>query len=128
MLGDTGRPCPRLIPRNPCRSWEMQTYDGPSACPIFAVVPRQSVEELSFSLKSPELFDGYCRTMPISRYALDRRIFAYRKVVSDSVVASAVVILSFCASVTFIVLFLGVESMLEGINAARNISRWVSGT
>lgn len=59
------------------------------------------------------------------RHTFDRRIFAYRSVVSDSTMSSTVVILSFCASLSFIVLFLGLESILEGINAGQNIFAWV---
>ncbi|CAM9090697.1 unnamed protein product [Laminaria digitata] len=58
-------------------------------------------------------------------YVLDRRVFAYRKVVSDDTLASAVVICSFFASVCFIVLFLGLESVLEGISAGQGVSSWV---
>ncbi|CAM9197110.1 unnamed protein product, partial [Discosporangium mesarthrocarpum] len=48
-------------------------------------------------------------------YIMDRGVFAYRAFVSDEMLASVVVIAMFFSSVCFIVLFLGLESVLEGI-------------
>ncbi|CAM9742949.1 unnamed protein product [Sphacelaria rigidula] len=59
-------------------------------------------------------------------FVLDRRIFAYRAVVSDDGVASVVVICTFFASVSFIALFLGLESIHEGITAGQDVSAWVN--
>lgn len=59
------------------------------------------------------------------RYVLDRRVFAYRGVVSDNTVACTLLITTFFASVSFIVLFLGLESVLEGLSAGKDVSTWV---
>lgn len=69
---------------------------------------------------------GYNRTPFPTRFALDRRVFAYRRVVTDDTVACIVVITVFFASVTFIVLFLGLESVIEGVSAGQSVSAWVS--
>lgn len=59
-------------------------------------------------------------------HALDRRIFAYRRVVSDNTLTCIMVISTFFASVSFIVVFLGLESVLEGFSAGQGVSLWVS--
>ncbi|CAM9249568.1 unnamed protein product [Ectocarpus fasciculatus] len=58
-------------------------------------------------------------------YVLDRRVFAYRRVVSDNTVACTLLITTFFASVSFIVLFLGLESVLEGLSAGKDVSTWI---
>lgn len=60
------------------------------------------------------------------RLILDRRVFAYRAVLSDEVLASVIVIGTLFSSVCFIGLFLGLESVLEGISAGQGVSSWVS--
>eukprot|EP00903_Cladosiphon_okamuranus_P017637 g16245.t2 len=56
--------------------------------------------------------------------ALDRRVFAYRRVVTDNTLACILVITVFFASVSFIVLFLGLESIIEGVSAGQSVSAW----
>ncbi|CAM9155461.1 unnamed protein product [Ectocarpus sp. 13 AM-2016] len=58
-------------------------------------------------------------------YVLDRRVFAYRRVVSDNTVACTLLITTFFASISLIVLFLGLESVLEGLNAGKDVSSWI---
>ncbi|CAI5739897.1 unnamed protein product [Hyaloperonospora brassicae] len=56
---------------------------------------------------------------------LDRRIFYYRYFFSDEVLVSVVLILGFFITGTFVIVFLGTESYLEGSRAATNLSEWV---
>ncbi|CAN0180318.1 unnamed protein product, partial [Phaeothamnion confervicola] len=58
-------------------------------------------------------------------YLLDRSIFCYRRLVSDETLASMFVIGVFFSSVSFIILFLGTESILEGITVWGAASTWV---
>ncbi|CAM9257720.1 unnamed protein product [Scytosiphon promiscuus] len=58
-------------------------------------------------------------------YAVDRRVFAYRRVISDNTLACTILIVTFFASVSFIVLFLGLESFFEGMTAWQGVSEWV---
>eukprot|EP00752_Nemacystus_decipiens_P012877 g11399.t1 len=60
----------------------------------------------------------------LALFALDRRVFAYRRVVTDNTLAGIVVITIFFASVSFIVLFLGLESFIEGVSAGQSLSAW----
>lgn len=69
----------------------------------------------------------YLHSAPANgRYAVDRRVFAYRRVISDNTLACTLLIATFFASVSFIVLFLGLESFFEGITVWQGVSQWVS--
>jgi hypothetical protein len=50
----------------------------------------------------------------------------YRAVISDNTLATLTVIGVFFLCSTFIVLFLGTESVLEGLTVAQRASKWVT--
>ncbi|CAM9428440.1 unnamed protein product, partial [Choristocarpus tenellus] len=58
---------------------------------------------------------------------IDRRIFAYRRIISDDTVATLLVISVLFLCSGFIFLFLGTESVLEGLAVAGRASDWVKG-
>lgn len=98
----------------------------PPYCRIEYILSHTVRMTFVFTIRIPSLAP---RTKPDpDRFVLDRRIFAYRAVVSDDGVASVVVICTFFASVSFIALFLGLESIHEGITAGQDVSAWVRGT
>ncbi|CAM9364882.1 unnamed protein product [Discosporangium mesarthrocarpum] len=57
--------------------------------------------------------------------AIDRNVFAYRKVISDNALATLLVISVLFLCTGFIFLFLGTESVLEGLAVAGRTSNWV---
>jgi hypothetical protein len=64
-------------------------------------------------------------TTLVALYVIDRRIFFYRKFFGDDEVAALFSISLFFLSVGFIIVFLGTESVLEGVSAATRASRWI---
>ncbi|CAM9178270.1 unnamed protein product [Chrysoparadoxa australica] len=61
-------------------------------------------------------------------FLLDRKIFIYRRVISDGALSSLVVMFVFFACSSFIFFFLGTESLLEGLTVVDRASSWVQVT
>ena len=58
-------------------------------------------------------------------WLIDRRVFYYRYFISDQVLVSTLLIIGMFTTATFVVLYLGTESFMEGSKAAADISEWV---
>ncbi|KAG5175788.1 hypothetical protein JKP88DRAFT_337581 [Tribonema minus] len=72
------------------------------------------------------LLGGLLAALVLLAYVLGRRVFFYRRFISDNTVATLVVIGVFFLCSGFIVLFLGTESVLEGLTVAERATKWIT--
>jgi len=84
------------------------------------LVPWYSVLSVFFGL--------FVIPMGVILYFVDRKIFSYRRIISDDFLAATVMVSLFLVSLVFISFFLGTESVIEGIGAYESALLWVQST